>query len=114
MPVTSRYSKAAEAHMKVNQGNTGPIRPERARDARTGPTASTDLNTRATPATSPRIDRVEISVEGRARATGTLAPVQAPAAQRLAEVRQRVLQGAYDTDAVIADVARRILDRGDV
>ena len=32
----------------------------------------------------------------------------------LQDIRQRVLQGAYDTDSVVGEVARRILDRGDI
>jgi hypothetical protein len=59
------------------------------------------------------VDRVEISSVGRAR-SARLDPVAPGAQDRLAEIRQRVLQGAYDTDAVVADVARRLLERGDV
>ena len=62
----------------------------------------------AAPAQPGRTDTVEISDAGRAKsATGAQA-------ERLQEIRARVLQGAYDTDAVVAEVARRILDRGDI
>jgi anti-sigma28 factor (negative regulator of flagellin synthesis) len=32
----------------------------------------------------------------------------------VAEIRQRIRDGAYDTDAVLDSIARRILDRGDI
>ena len=69
----------------------------------------------ATPsAAPPRVDRVEISEAGRAlaahggEATGTLG------ADRLSELRQRVLGGAYNSLDVVDQVARRLLDSGDV
>ena len=69
----------------------------------------------ATPATAPaRVDRVEISDAGRAlaaqggEATGELG------ADRVAELRQRVLSGAYNSLDVVDQVARRLLDTGDV
>ena len=100
--------------MKVNQGNSGPIRPERSREARQTPGSQSGVTRPVTPSGSERVDRVEISDAGRARAAGSLRPVDNASAQRLAAIRQRVLEGAYNTDAVVADVARRILDRGDV
>jgi hypothetical protein len=99
--------------MKVNQGNSGPIRPERPRDPRPTPAHPVALPVRVTPARQERVDRVDISAAGRARAS-RLEPVGADAAERLAAVRQRILEGAYDADAVVADLARRILDRGDI
>lgn len=97
--------------MKVNQGNSGPVRPERPREAR--PTPSHPNPARPTPSRQERVDRVEISSAGRARAA-RLEPVEPAAANRLAMVRARILSGAYEADAVVADVARRILDHGDV
>lgn len=38
----------------------------------------------------------------------------ADAKDRLQQVRQRIISGAYDIDHVVSEVARRILDRGDV
>jgi hypothetical protein len=99
--------------MKVNQGNSGPVRPERPREPRPTPVPSHPTPSRPTPGRPERADRVEISVAGRARAA-RLDPVEPAAADRLAVVRQRILAGAYEADAVVADVARRILDRGDV
>jgi hypothetical protein len=59
-------------------------------------------------------DRVEISDAGRARASVRLSPADPGSSDRLGEIRRRVLSGAYDTDQVVAEVANRILDRGDV
>ncbi len=61
-------------------------------------------------------DTVQISDAGRTLATeergvsasGSLSP------ERVAELRKRVLEGAYNSTAVVDQVARRILDRGDV
>lgn len=62
---------------------------------------------------SEKLDRVEISDAGRARAS-SLEPTVPGTRERLAEVRRRVLTGAYNADAVVGEVARRIIDRGDV
>jgi hypothetical protein len=52
---------------------------------------------------------VEVSEEGRA-----LARNSALTPERINEVRQRILQGAYDQAGVIEAVARRILLSGDL
>jgi negative regulator of flagellin synthesis FlgM len=68
----------------------------------------------------PRVDRVEISDAGRAlaaQAGGTEASAEAGremSPDRVNELRQRVLSGAYDSLAVVDQVARRMLQNGDV
>lgn len=69
------------------------------------------------PQASP-IDRVEISEEARSRAAelegekpAAAAPTEKPSVD---EIRQRIRDGVYESDAVIDSVARRILDRGDI
>ena len=69
----------------------------------------------------PRVDRVEISDAGRALAAkasdGPAASAGAGgemSADRVTELRQRVLSGAYDSLAVVDQVARRMLQNGDV
>ena len=92
--------------MKINGGNNGPIRSETARNERGSATDRTEQGGVSTT----RVDTVEISDAGRAKAavsTSTRSP-------RLEEIRERILRGAYDTDEVVAEVARRILDRGDL
>ena len=96
--------------MKINGGSNGPIRPDApTRDERNlAPNNKTDENGRAT-----RVDTVEISDAGRAKAAeATGAPGVRSA--RLQDIRERILRGAYDTDEVVGEVARRILDRGDL
>ncbi len=61
-----------------------------------------------TPAPTKRRDSVEISDAGRAMANERLS------AERVAEVRQRILSGAYNATEVVDTVARRILQRGDI
>jgi hypothetical protein len=56
---------------------------------------------------------VEISNAGRALAS-KVEPLPRGTEDRIAQIRQRVLAGAYDTDTVVADVARRIIERGDL
>ena len=94
--------------MKINGGSTGPVRPETARDQR-GPAAG--KTEQGTSASSPRVDSVEISSAGRAKAAEVSGNDRAA---QLLEIRQRVLRGAYDADEVVAEVARRILERGDL
>jgi hypothetical protein len=66
-----------------------------------------------------RVDRVEISDAGRAlAATGGTGESAAAGGEmspdRVNELRQRVLSGAYDSLAVVDQVARRMLQSGDI
>lgn len=68
-------------------------------------------------AAAPRVDRVEISDAGRALAAQDGSAPNASrelSAERLAELRQRVLGGAYNSLGVVDQVARRMLQAGDV
>jgi anti-sigma28 factor (negative regulator of flagellin synthesis) len=95
--------------MKINGGN-GPLRPDAARNERGSVADRTQQNGSAT---TSRVDSVEISDAGRARSTESAATREARN-PRLQEIRDRILRGAYDTDAVVAEVARRIVDTGDL
>jgi anti-sigma28 factor (negative regulator of flagellin synthesis) len=94
--------------MKINGGSNG-IRPDAKRDERFPVPDKTDANGK----TSGRVDSVQISDAGRAKAAESTATPDARGA-RLAAIRERILRGAYDTDEVVGEVARRILDRGDL
>jgi len=94
--------------MKINGGGNGPIRSDATRDERIPGQSTTDGGAKAA-----RVDRVEISTAGKARSAGSAAAPNARAA-RLQDIRDRILRGAYDTDEVVGEVARRILDRGDL
>lgn len=65
---------------------------------------------------SARVDRVEISDAGRALAAtdGGSAKASELSPERVAELRQRVLSGAYNSLGVVDQVARRMLQAGDV
>lgn len=94
--------------MKIN-GGSGPVRPDANRDERNVVPNKTDAHGKATQ----RVDKVEISEAGRAKAAeSTAAPEER--ATRLQDIREQILRGAYDTDEVVGEVARRILDRGDL
>lgn len=99
--------------MKINGGNKGPVRPEAPREVRgTSTDAAAKSRQKATEG-SARNDRVEISEAGRAKGA-RVEPTTPGQADRLQEIRQRILSGAYDADTVVSEVARRILDRGDL
>lgn len=98
--------------MKINGGNTGPLRPDRSRDVQP-PADATSARSARTPSQIEKLDRVEISDAGRAK-SAAVEPTDPNSAERLAQIRQRVLQGAYDADQVVGQVAERILDRGDL
>ena len=95
--------------MKINGGNNGPIRPDAKRDERLPVPDKSGSSGRA----NARVDSVEISNAGRTKAAESATGPDARSA-RLQAVRERVLRGAYDTDEVVGEVARRILDRGDL
>src|SRR5437868_3224023 len=99
--------------MKINGGAPGPIRPDAVRDVR-APATDGANNARVSPAQVDRQDRVEISSAGRAKAAEAASAPAAAGADRLQEIRQRVFKGAYDANSVVGEVARRILDRGDI
>jgi flagellar biosynthesis anti-sigma factor FlgM len=61
-----------------------------------------------------RSDRVEISAEGRIRAQAALQEGSGLSQERLAEIRQRIEDGTYDTPDMAEQVARRILSSGDL
>jgi anti-sigma28 factor (negative regulator of flagellin synthesis) len=63
---------------------------------------------------APRSDSVQISDAGRAMSTGGPSGTGAMSAERVAELRKRVLEGAYNSTQVVDQVAKRILERGDV
>jgi anti-sigma28 factor (negative regulator of flagellin synthesis) len=60
----------------------------------------------------PTHDSVSFSDEARALASDST--LQASSAERIADVKQRVLLGAYNTAEMAGEVARRILQRGDL
>lgn len=102
--------------MKIQGQRTDTLRPATQTPAVQGANGSTKPQSTTGGAGSAggaaRSDSVQISDAGRAMSTtessGTLS------SERVAELRRRVLEGAYNTTHVVNQVARRILDRGDV
>ena len=67
------------------------------------------------PAPKPRTDSVSFSDAGRALAGGTTRAASGElSAERVEEVRQRLLAGAYNSTQMAEQVARRILESGDI
>jgi anti-sigma28 factor (negative regulator of flagellin synthesis) len=60
-----------------------------------------------------RQDTVSFSDEARALSTGTSIRAKA-STERVEDVKQRVLMGAYNTTEMAGEVAKRILQRGDI
>ena len=108
--------------MKVNGKNLEGARPKQAGPVReTTPVsvAPQPAKPEVKPEVKPdRSDKVQISDAGRALAE-SLKPLAAENAvelspERLAEIRKRLLEGAYESVHVVDEVARRVLGRGDV
>jgi len=100
--------------MKINGSIFDPLRPDRAQPG------STPAEPRpADPASAPpasggvKSDSVQFSSAGRSLA-GRLQGEDAFDPERVAELRAKVLTGAYNTLDVVDQVARRILSRGDL
>ncbi|MDF1506162.1 flagellar biosynthesis anti-sigma factor FlgM [Roseisolibacter sp. H3M3-2] len=100
-----------------NIGNTyGPAVPAtRATPAPGTGEGATPATPAAPAARAARSDSVQISDAGRALA-GTEGGERtgSASAERLAELRQKVLEGAYNSVQVVDQVAQRILKSGDV
>lgn len=105
--------------MRINGSSFDPIRPDRSQAPASAPSANPAGGQPAAPVPPvppvPRTDSVEISSSGRSLAgrldaeqRSTLDP------ERVAELRRKVYEGAYNTLDVVDQVARRILQRGDL
>ncbi len=90
-------------------GPASPISPVRD-DARRTPERATEQGSGRAD------DRIEISSEGRARARGNVeaSPSGTLPVDRLMDVRRRVQSRFYDAPEVAEEVARRIIERGDL
>ena len=96
--------------MKINNSYSNDLTPRSTR-AVSDPAAASAASTGAVSGSDqsgPR-DSVELSAEGIARSKdATLSD------QRIAQIRQNVLQGAYDSSHVVDQVAKKILASGDI
>ena len=92
----------------------GPSRTTPVGPAKSGPAPAAQPAPAAAPA-APRNDSVQISDAGRALA-GTEGGERASSlsAERVDQLRKKVLEGAYDSMQVVDQVAQRILKAGDV
>ena len=67
-----------------------------------------------------RGDKVQISTAGKALAAqaassaGHAAETEGLSPERIAQIRSRILEGAYNSVEVVDQVARRMLERGDI
>ena len=101
--------------MRINGGIFDPLRPDRAAPASSpSPGRPTTSPTQSDAPASPKSDSVSFSSAGRALA-GRVASVDAAFdPERVAELRTRVMTGAYNTLDIVDQVARRMLTRGDL
>jgi negative regulator of flagellin synthesis FlgM len=101
--------------MKINSSIFDPLRPERGTGAdSTHGTRSGESPKPASPA-SPRRDSVQISDTARSLASRADAEQRAMLdPERVAELRRKVYEGAYNSLDVVDQVARRILTRGEL
>lgn len=102
--------------MPIERIRPDPLQPPEPRPARGpyGPEGEGPAPVRGAEAAG-RVDRVEISAEGRLLAAQLDAPqsdTMAPA--RVEAIRKRIVEGVYDTPEVIENVARKLIERGDL
>ncbi len=98
--------------MKIYGNLFDPIRPDRAGGANPASPHSVDAPAQpVAPAApvAPRTDSVEISSQGRSLSEATSVDPE-----RVAEMRRKVYEGAYNSLDLVDQVARRILHRGDL
>jgi anti-sigma28 factor (negative regulator of flagellin synthesis) len=101
--------------MKITGKSFEVLRPAGAKPAGAVQGSSTDASTvqpSGTTGTTGRADSVQISDAGRTLSGSSASSPMS--AERVAELRKRVLEGAYNSTQVVDKVAKRILERGDV
>jgi negative regulator of flagellin synthesis FlgM len=104
--------------MKINGSMFDPLRPERVNN--TDSTSATRAGSNNQPVSpvapvSRRSDSVEISDTARSLASRAESEERAQMdPERVAELRKKVYEGAYNALDVVDQVARRILTRGDI
>ncbi len=99
--------------MRINGSIFDPLRPDRATPG-ASPVVPRPGDGGPVPGTPPvKSDSVQISDAGRHLA-GRLEQQEALDPERVAELRTKVLTGAYNTLDVVDQVARRIISRGDL
>lgn len=102
--------------MKINGSIFDPLRPDRATHGVSPAEPQPVSQVAPVPASGQgKSDSVQISAAGRSMAQRVELGQRADFdPERVAEVRTKVLTGAYNTLDVVDQVARRILTRGDV
>lgn len=94
--------------MTIGPIESTPIRPER-----TDGTAKKAGEAAEAPSQTRRTDRVEISAQAR-EAAAKLGEVPGLSPERVAQIRQKLADGSYNSAEVVETVARRMIQRGDV
>ncbi len=101
--------------MRINGSIFDPLRPDRATPASSPNVRQVDPNAQGTASGLPKSDSVSLSDAGRSLAARMdQQNKDAFDPERVAELRTKVLNGAYNTLDVVDQVARRILSRGDI
>lgn len=104
--------------MKINSSIFDPLRPDRGTPAdSTNASRAGGTSKPVSPVApvSPRRDSVQISDSARTLALRAESNERAGMnAERVADLRQKVYEGAYNALDVVDQVARRILTRGDI
>ncbi len=104
--------------MRINDKGAELARAEMVRSTRTAEVSAAGGEPVGAVATLERADRVQISDAGRALAARAEGAEEGAGTEltpeRIAEVRRRILEGAYNSVEVAGQVARGILERGDL
>jgi len=102
--------------MQIHPKDAGGMLPDPTQSSHAAPIADGDAVgvISATPASVDRTDPVSIADAGRALVAADSWPGSAALDARRAQIRRRVLSGAYHSLEVVDAVARRLLDSGDL
>ncbi len=101
--------------MKINSNSGSTIRPASVTPSSTDKLEKSSVSPSSAVTTAAgRNDKVQISDAGRALAARDGSAPSSLNPERAAQIRQRVLDGAYNSLGVVDEVARRILNSGDL
>ena len=101
--------------MHIYSKHTGPLSPDATHSSQPADAADRAVGAVVpTPSSTDRSDKVQISDAGRALAARETDKAVELTPERSADVRRRILSGAYDTIEVVDAVARRLLASGDL
>jgi len=99
--------------MVIERIGAGAVRPPTPADVRGVKGTADDESPSERSAEGERSDSVELSQQGLARAA-EMSEENSVSTERMTEIRDRIAAAAYDEPSVAAEVARRLIESGDL